>query len=607
MSTIDKTEMGAWLCAYLDGALSSDERTLVERLLSENADARALLDVLRDTSEAVRELPRHPAPDTILEDIRNRLERSELIGDEPELAPSSAKGSSALSRWAIAATLGFAAVGGMWAVVDRFGPNRPTQVASAPEARDGFDAIKKIASKSQAKRETPANQAAKPKTMHKDRSEEPPKRGAEKRRARRGSSNEDRPTFAGSKEKPATPESRVAANHPVSVASVTPLQPIDAPMLERLILGNRKLGQAWPKTAILRHRFERETVRLSFDSPDEFARNRLTRSLIRHLQAATAIDLKERRQQTKTSPFYLEGVAGVNFDSRKTRQILLRLPKNRATQVLGGLLSDASRPYTSVKLNVDSFSVDGRDGIRSMLASLSPKTDAVKAALPTAHASPEPAKSERKAGDVSTGPSGNMFAGLFRVIGIDPSTLSPPASPRAEQEKPSKGLTSADADADATTPPPDAPRANDTPATGNEGAPAQKVSPSVVVAESVLRDSEVEPTESSLKPSKRRSLVEKRMDALRRPTLTKEGDKKADSPAGLSHNSRSTIVERKASSKDAPQEWITIIVELNLPETRPSKPNPPKLLPKDRPATMGPVAPKPGAQSKPSSGAKPKK
>ena len=62
MSDIDREQLGEWLSAYLDGELSEEQTTVVERLLREDASARQSLDALRRASELVPSLPRHAAP-----------------------------------------------------------------------------------------------------------------------------------------------------------------------------------------------------------------------------------------------------------------------------------------------------------------------------------------------------------------------------------------------------------------------------------------------------------------------------------------------------------------------------------------------------------------
>ena len=81
---MDMERLGEQLSAYLDGELSEQEKALVERALREDAGARRLLDELRRMAANVESLPRHAAPDSILEDVRFQLERSELLGDSIE-------------------------------------------------------------------------------------------------------------------------------------------------------------------------------------------------------------------------------------------------------------------------------------------------------------------------------------------------------------------------------------------------------------------------------------------------------------------------------------------------------------------------------------------
>ncbi|MFQ5463447.1 MAG: hypothetical protein ACE5E5_12590 [Phycisphaerae bacterium] len=590
MSAIDKTEMGEWLCAYLDDALSGDERALVEQLLNEHADARALLDVLRRTSQAVCDLPRHPAPDTILEDIRNQLERSELIGAEPEAMPQTTRGSSALSRWAMAAMLGFAAVGGIWAVVDRFGPNRTVQVASAPKAHD---ALEETAAKQSSKDAAPANLASKLKPRNKNRSQRLHERPSEQRHTRRRSSTQAEPAIATAADTSSTTPSTPQAIQAESVAAAAPLQPIDTPMLERLIRKDRKLGQAWPASAIRRHRFENETIHLSFNSPDEFARNRLARSLIGHLEAGEAVELNKRPRNATAAPFYIEGIAGINFDAPNARQILVRLPKVRAVQVLGGLLSDTSEPYTHVQLKIDSFHVDGRDGVVSLLSSLNPEPDAATKALATNAASNPPSTLEGATGGSARKLVGGMFAGLFRVIGVDPSMLPSAIPPAKKHEESGSPPTPAQAAA---------PPAADLVRTDAERSADSGKDQAEDTRQGVAANAVGKPTSATQDEDRRMSLVEKRLEAMKRPSPPMDADRKANRAKEATHALKKKPAKRLPPHVVAPREWITIVVELNVPEARPTKPAPPAKAP-----TAQPDAPKPGTQDEPSNTTKAKK
>ena len=62
------------LSAYLDGQVTDEERARVERLLTEDAEARQVLEELREVSQSVAGLPRHALPDDFAKQIEASLE-----------------------------------------------------------------------------------------------------------------------------------------------------------------------------------------------------------------------------------------------------------------------------------------------------------------------------------------------------------------------------------------------------------------------------------------------------------------------------------------------------------------------------------------------------
>ena len=84
MSKINREQLGELLSAYIDGELDPEQEKLIEGMLQEDEDAQCLLDDLRRTVKLVSSLPRHPAPDSIAEDVQLRVERSELLGEVEE-------------------------------------------------------------------------------------------------------------------------------------------------------------------------------------------------------------------------------------------------------------------------------------------------------------------------------------------------------------------------------------------------------------------------------------------------------------------------------------------------------------------------------------------
>jgi len=103
--TPENAEQLEQLTAYLDGELAPDDRAEIERLLDSDAEARRLLDELRETSELVAGLPRGRAPEDLARQVSARLERQALLGDAPVMAAPVRVGWSWANRLALVAAV----------------------------------------------------------------------------------------------------------------------------------------------------------------------------------------------------------------------------------------------------------------------------------------------------------------------------------------------------------------------------------------------------------------------------------------------------------------------------------------------------------------------
>jgi len=111
-------QLGEWLTAYIDGELDAHERARVELMLARSAPARQMLAELRRTAELLRSLSRHAAQASIVEDVRHRLERNELLGEvdgQSSLRAGPLRTLMVLSGWAAMIAL---LAGGIWYVAD---------------------------------------------------------------------------------------------------------------------------------------------------------------------------------------------------------------------------------------------------------------------------------------------------------------------------------------------------------------------------------------------------------------------------------------------------------------------------------------------------------
>lgn len=71
------------LSAWLDGELAPEDRREIDALLQRDAEVRAMLEELRATVDAVRQLPRAKASGRLMESLRGQMERESLLGAAP--------------------------------------------------------------------------------------------------------------------------------------------------------------------------------------------------------------------------------------------------------------------------------------------------------------------------------------------------------------------------------------------------------------------------------------------------------------------------------------------------------------------------------------------
>ncbi|NOS99759.1 MAG: hypothetical protein HOP29_03940 [Phycisphaerales bacterium] len=122
------------LSAYLDGELDDADRRRVEQALETDADARAALHRLRQTTGALKGLPRLPAPPSLVGDILSRVERDHLLNDPRTRGQ---RGSFSFRRLypllAAAAMIAIAGTVGLWGILqsDRTA-DRAVVIATTP-------------------------------------------------------------------------------------------------------------------------------------------------------------------------------------------------------------------------------------------------------------------------------------------------------------------------------------------------------------------------------------------------------------------------------------------------------------------------------------------
>ncbi|HEY3244866.1 MAG TPA: hypothetical protein VGM03_16110, partial [Phycisphaerae bacterium] len=114
MSRKDPDKLSAQLSAYLDDELTERERQSVERTLERDPAARALLDELRRTAELLHELPRRRAPESLLPELTEVIERRQLLDSANRSAGSVVGPRRWFSMLALAAVIALVATAGLW-------------------------------------------------------------------------------------------------------------------------------------------------------------------------------------------------------------------------------------------------------------------------------------------------------------------------------------------------------------------------------------------------------------------------------------------------------------------------------------------------------------
>jgi anti-sigma factor RsiW len=113
-----REQLEARLSAYLDDELTPQERAEVERLLAAHPQSRELLADLRVMTRTLQGMPRMRASADLMEGIRARMERRELLGGPPA-ARQPVAGMPVAARWAAAAAIAIMTSVGGYALWNR--------------------------------------------------------------------------------------------------------------------------------------------------------------------------------------------------------------------------------------------------------------------------------------------------------------------------------------------------------------------------------------------------------------------------------------------------------------------------------------------------------
>jgi len=350
----DKDKLGEQLSAYLDGELNDSESAEVERRVAAEPEAREMLEALRRTVESVRALPHLAAPDHLLDELTDRMERAQLLNGMSDGAEPVRGGRR--SRWrlvASAAIVVFAVGGGFWAFREM------TDSISRTEQRVAL--VEENAS-DWAPAETPgaASRGVMPEARR--RAGRGAKRGviadskepvygfpAERREARLGTEVEsegvvarDKGAVAPSKtdiealrslayvgpqstaEELGKKRTRAEVRRPIVAGAAAPVYPLEAPLEEKLHYGV-------DRRAVRGHRFANEAMQLDVSFASAHDRTRAQTQLnafmldndIQPLEQAITDDTDA---VPPSATFFVEGRAHLNFgESADGVQVLARL------------------------------------------------------------------------------------------------------------------------------------------------------------------------------------------------------------------------------------------------------------------------------------------
>jgi len=403
MSKIDQDKLGELLSAYLDHELDANERRVVDSILREDASARRLLSELRETSQSISSLPRHAAPVSIVADIQSRLERTALLGESKRV--QSRPTSRSAWRWirplSMAAVVALTALGYYWFS----GPsasNQRNELAASKER-----AVLNI------KRELATGETV----------------------ASVAKSNEKNKTIA--------------------------LQPpLDV-----------KLAEGASPASIENHTFESEPVVLQVAAATDKARVAVANTLAESLRSQGIADFRSEEMKSKQvrvksdSAFFVNGKAGVNFESSNEQQILVHAPRSQVDAMLASL-SKSEKDAAAVELHAGAISARGVEASQQLLQitpTMSPqnspssrvamngaKRDSAVTALPHAVAmdaaaaapsggkpSPE-SKSTGLAAREGKDSGKGYFGGMLKLFGLDPNLLALPEKHASAEKAESK-------------------------------------------------------------------------------------------------------------------------------------------------------------------------
>ncbi|MFQ5590736.1 MAG: zf-HC2 domain-containing protein [Phycisphaerae bacterium] len=364
MSELHRDELGELLSAYIDGELPAAEAIRVERLLEQDESARRLMQELRQTATLVASLPRHDAPNSIAEDVRARIERSELLGD-PDSLPIAAKrrqlGVPGVA--AMAAMLALVVLGGLWISQRGWEPDAPEPVRLAmthPQEKEAPVSIQSGRNGHSMGEGTPREAADESTGTSVARTRRMRKSGVKRRAARTSATEAPRSKVAELPSNKLLSGKRRQRGKRAEGKGVLALAPIE-----------QKITAGIDCDKLQEHRFANEPVQLRVTMRDETKSEKITTKIIEYLKRRQLAEITVDKETGSvhhrlTGGFFFQGQPGVNFDDARQRQLLVRVPSRDLDGLLAQLTDDAGEK-ANVTLISGPVAVNGVDEARRML------------------------------------------------------------------------------------------------------------------------------------------------------------------------------------------------------------------------------------------------
>lgn len=362
MTKEEREHIEVLLSAYLDGELDAEETSRVKRALREDADARRLLEELRQTARLIATAPRHAAPPSILEDVRSHVERGELLGDFDDRRAATPGWRLPMTALLSVAAMITLVVVSVWYVRNGggggTGPSTDVVVV-APEDRE-MEEIRESLAKEETFDEGPTVTSR----LDADVSTGPPASTKGKKRGRRDKKGPRTSTRGRAGETP------LPAEQPPKRPAMALSQFSEVNLLATASV-DQKLVTSVRVSELRQHPFVNETLRLQIVADDRAQRDAVAAELVSRLARSRIADLAEQdgdvpARTLVSDGFYYQGRPGVNFERADESQILVRV----SAREFNALLDEVERlPIAGdrVVLYSGPFGVRGLDHARRLL------------------------------------------------------------------------------------------------------------------------------------------------------------------------------------------------------------------------------------------------